>query len=260
CLNRDDPASEYMYRAIPDGVAVRTFGRHPEADFRVEGLECGIDGSRFTLVMPRGKVELRIPLVGAFNAMNAAAAAAAANVLGVSELTLATALETASPPRGRLEFVGEARGARVFVDYAHTADALDKVCGSLRDLTDGPLSVVFGCGGDRDTTKRPEMARVVADIADRAWMTSDNPRSEDPEAILDDMERGLQGAHGDFFRVTDRGDAIRRAIQHAEPGETVLVAGKGHEAYQVLGDTVVPFDDVEVARDALRSRGEARLV
>ncbi len=251
CLNIDDPASEVMYAAMPDGVAVRTFGRHPEAHFRAENVRCSLDGSRFTLCMPHGKVDVNIPLVGEHNVDNAVAAAAAVHALGVSELTIATALEIAAPPRGRLELVGERHGTRVFVDYAHTPDALSKVCGAMRELGDGPLSVVFGCGGDRDKTKRPEMARIVGEIADKAYLTSDNPRSEDPEVILDDMAAGLNGVDGEFFRVSDRADAIERAVRGASAGETVLIAGKGHEAYQAVGDTVVPFDDVEVARAAL---------
>src|SRR5690606_3973245 len=166
-------------------------------------------------------------------------------------LTIAAALERAAPVRGRLEMVGARDGVQVFVDYAHTPDALEKVGGTLRALADGPLTIVFGCGGDRDRGKRPLMARAAARHADRIYLTSDNPRSEDPEAILDDIEAGF-GDHGaEWVRVTDRETAIRRAIGAAVPGEVVLIAGKGHETWQVIGSSVVPFDDAEHARRAL---------
>ncbi len=250
-LNADSPATERMFNAMPDGVSVRTFGRHPDADFRAEDLHCSIDGTRFTMVMPNGKVDIRLPLPGVHNVQNALAAAAVAHTLGVSELTIATALDAATPVRGRLELVGENDRCRVFVDYAHTPDALTKVCSTLRELSGGRLTVVFGCGGDRDRSKRPLMAEAVAQHADVAYLTSDNPRSEDPEQILNDMESGLAGLHGRFHRVVDRAEAIAHAVSSAGVGEIVLVAGKGHETYQVIGDSVVPFDDREVAGQAL---------
>ena len=261
CLNLDDPASETMYQAMPEGVVVRTFGRSENAQFRAENVRCSIDGTRMRLCMPRGSVDVHMPLVGEFNVQNALAAASIAHAAGVSELTIATALETCEPPRGRLERV-ETSGTdlRIFVDYAHTPDALENVLDTLRTVRDDgqSLSVVVGCGGDRDQQKRTVMARIAGELADRVFLTSDNPRSEDPEAILDTMECGLTGLTGDFYRVSDREDAIRRAIATAPAGEIVLIAGKGHEAYQILGDSVVPFDDVLVARDAAGERAGVR--
>jgi UDP-N-acetylmuramoyl-L-alanyl-D-glutamate--2,6-diaminopimelate ligase len=143
---------------------------------------------------------------------------------------------------------------RVFVDYAHTPDALDKVCSTLRGLTEGRLRVVFGCGGDRDRTKRAPMTAAVATHADFAYMTSDNPRSEEPEAILDEMAKGLAGAKAESVRIVDRAEAIRRAVTDAEPGDTVLIAGKGHETYQIMKDCVVPFDDRLEASRALAAK------
>ena len=153
--------------------------------------------------------------------------------------------------RGRMELVGVVDGKRVLVDYAHTPQALQTVCASLASMTKGRLVVVFGCGGDRDRGKRPQMSRAVATYAQVGYLTSDNPRSEDPEAILDEMEPGLVGASGNFYRVTDRASAIRRAVREARDGDTVLIAGKGHETYQILRDSVVPFDDALIAREAL---------
>jgi len=152
---------------------------------------------------------------------------------------------------------GAARNERVrtFVDYAHTPDALDKVCATLAGVCEGDLHVVFGCGGDRDRGKRAPMAAAVARHAQFAYLTSDNPRSEDPEQIIRDMVEGLDGADCDSFQVVDRGEAIRLAVQRARPGDTVLVAGKGHETYQVFKDSVVPFDDRLEAGRALAARG-----
>ncbi len=259
-LNADSPASERMFEAVKPGVHVVTFARNREASFRATGIRTSLDGSRFTLSMPRGTVDVQLPLPGPHNVDNALAAAATAHALGISELTIAHALETMPPVRGRMELVARREdGARIFVDYAHTPDALDKSCAALRQLTDGRLTVVFGCGGDRDRRKRPLMARAAARHADKVVLTSDNPRSEDPEAILDEVEVGLRDLPEgvrmvEAWRDVDRAAAIERAVQEARPGEVVLVAGKGHETYQVLGDSVIPFDDRDWIRSALRIR------
>jgi UDP-N-acetylmuramoyl-L-alanyl-D-glutamate--2,6-diaminopimelate ligase len=218
---------------------------------RGENLVCSLEGTRFDLVMPRGRVELILRLPGRHNVQNALAAASISLALGVSELSIAAALERARAVDGRLELVGRKDGVQVFVDYAHTPDALEQVCSTLSTLTRGRLVVVFGCGGDRDRGKRPLMSGTVSRFAEVGYMTSDNPRSEDPESILDDMEGGLTQTDGRFFRVVDRSEAIHRAVRDARPGDTVLIAGKGHESYQILRDSVVPFDDREEARIAL---------
>jgi UDP-N-acetylmuramoyl-L-alanyl-D-glutamate--2,6-diaminopimelate ligase len=251
-LNRDDAASVVMAELLEPGVRALWYGLSPGADIRAENLRPGPDGTRFTMVMPHGRVELFLRLIGLHNVHNALAAAATALSLGASELTVASALEDARPVPGRLELVEAPIGrnrVRAFVDYAHTPDALDKVCATLAELCEGRLHVVFGCGGDRDRGKRAPMAAAVARHAHVAYLTSDNPRSEDPEAILDDMEPGLQGGRSECVRVVDRADAIRKAVASAEQGDTILIAGKGHETYQVFKDSVVPFDDrLEAAR------------
>ncbi|HEX5053571.1 MAG TPA: UDP-N-acetylmuramoyl-L-alanyl-D-glutamate--2,6-diaminopimelate ligase [Planctomycetota bacterium] len=252
-LNRDDPTAVAMADELVTGVRTIWYGLAPDAEVRAENLRPGADGTRFSMVMPNGRVELFLRLVGLHNVHNALAAAAAALSLGASELTVASALEDARCVPGRLELVetplsGGAR-IRTFVDYAHTPDALEKVCATLAEVCEGRLHVVFGCGGDRDRSKRAPMAAAVARHAHVAYLTSDNPRSEDPEAILADMEAGWTGALGESFRVVDRAEAIRLAIAGASPGDTVLIAGKGHETYQIFKDSVVPFDDrLEAAR------------
>ncbi len=257
-LNRDDAAAPAMAEQLPAGVRVLWFGLSPDADVRAEDIVAGPDGTRFTMVMPNGRVELFLRLVGLHNVHNALAAAATALSLGASELTVASALEDARSVPGRLELVDAPIGTggriRTFVDYAHTPDALDKVCGTLAGLAEGKLHVVFGCGGDRDRGKRAPMAAAVGRHAQFAYLTSDNPRSEDPEAILDEMERGLDGCAAQTCRIVDRAEAIRTAIGQAQPGDTVLIAGKGHETYQIFKDSVVPFDDRHEAARALAAR------
>lgn len=257
-INRDDPNGEHMAEMLPKGVRVLWYGFHEAADVRAENVEYGPDGTRFRMVMPHGAVELFLRLVGQHNVHNALAAAASALSLGASELTVASALEDARSVPGRLELVeaptGRARGPRVFVDYAHTPDALDKVCRTLGEVCEGRLHVVFGCGGDRDRTKRAPMAAAVAAHAQHAYLTSDNPRHEDPEAILDEVEPGFAGSSCERRRIVDRAEAIRAAIGAAAPEDTVLIAGKGHETYQIFKDSTVPFDDRQEAARALAAR------
>jgi len=251
CISRDSSWAQMMCEEVPDGARISTFGLHPEADVRAENLRCTLDGTRFDLVMPRGRVEVLLQLPGRHNVKNALAAASISLALGVSELSIAVALDRARAVDGRLELVGCQNEVQVFVDYAHTPDALEQVCSTLASMTRGRLVVVFGCGGDRDRSKRPLMASAVSRFAEVGFMTSDNPRSEDPELILDDMERGLSDRQSPFRRVVDRSQAIHQAVLEARPGDTVLIAGKGHESCQILRDSAVPFDDREEARDAL---------
>jgi UDP-N-acetylmuramoyl-L-alanyl-D-glutamate--2,6-diaminopimelate ligase len=186
--------------------------------------------------------------------MNALGAAAAALAIGLPPAAVATGLESLPAVPGRLEPVSCGQDFRVLVDYAHTPDALDKVLDLLRPLTRGRLRVVFGCGGDRDRTKRPLMGRAVAARADALYLTSDNPRSEDPESILDEVFAGIPAdMHAATLREVDRREAIRRACHDAAPGDVLLIAGKGHETTQTIGSRVLPFDDRAVAREVLWS-------
>ena len=195
-----------------------------------------------------------LKLKGRFNVENALAAIASSRLLGIDDDAIASGLEALEGVPGRFESVDEGQPFTVIVDYAHTPDSLENVLGTARELDSGKLICVFGCGGDRDREKRPLMGRIAAELADVPIVTSDNPRSEDPGAIIDEIVAGIDG---DVEIIQDRRSAIARAVEIAEPGDVVVIAGKGHEQGQQFRDRTVPFDDREVAREALRRLGAA---
>ena len=197
-------------------------------------------------------LNISLPLIGRYNVENALAASAAAIAVGVSLECVAQRLEVAPQVEGRLEAV-VAEPFGVLIDFAHTPAALEGALEAVRPLTEGRLIVLFGAGGDRDRSKRRRMAQAVARLADVAVLTSDNPRTEDPDLIIDDLVEGIGST--DFIRMTDRRDAIRKALEVARPGDTVVLAGKGHETYQVVGKEKQPFLEADIARDALRELG-----
>jgi UDP-N-acetylmuramoyl-L-alanyl-D-glutamate--2,6-diaminopimelate ligase len=243
-VNADDEHG----RGIAAEVGAVTFGIEHPADYRARDIEFDFAGSRFTLDTPGGPIEVESPLPGLFNVLNVAGAIAAVRSLGVEK----TSLEGFERVPGRFEPVDEGQDFGVLVDYAHTPDSLENVLRTARKLTRGRLHVVFGAGGDRDHTKRPLMGRAARDHADRVLVTSDNPRNEEPEAIIDQV---MEGAGPEAERDADRRRAIGRAIADAEPGDVVLIAGKGHEQGQEFErGRKEPFDDKTVAREALRAR------
>jgi UDP-N-acetylmuramoyl-L-alanyl-D-glutamate--2,6-diaminopimelate ligase len=247
-VNADDGYGRRLADEIPGSL---TFGIDREADYRALDVSFDTAGSTFTLSGPDGELPVRTRLPGLFNVSNALAAFAAARALGVSPAACVEALSIAEPPPGRFEPVDEGQDFAVLVDYAHTPDSLDNVLRAAREITRGRLHVVFGAGGDRDKSKRPLMGRVASELADRAIVTSDNPRSEDPSAIVDQVYAGTGGA---AEREVDRRRAIALAVDAAEPGDVVVIAGKGHEQGQEFeGGRKEPFDDVTVAREALRA-------
>ncbi|HYW30805.1 MAG TPA: UDP-N-acetylmuramoyl-L-alanyl-D-glutamate--2,6-diaminopimelate ligase [Gemmatimonas sp.] len=248
-----------------DGVAVRnaddeawadidaprtlSFGVHGTADVSARDLRFTPHGSEFLLVAPTGALPVTLPLLGDFNVANALAAASVALVLGLSVAEIAAGLNSAPQTPGRLELLHT--GPTVLRDYAHTPDALERALGAVRPFTrddaGGRLIVVFGCGGDRDRGKRPVMGRVAETFADVVLLTSDNPRTEDPERILDDIVAGMTTAK--FTRIEDRRAAIAHALSIAQPQDVVLLAGKGHETYQIRGTTSYPFDERQIVRE-----------
>jgi len=254
-LNLDDPRSEELQRVLQDGVRVVSFGRHPSADIRAEAVEQSVDGCHFILAAGGVQTAISTPLCGAHNVSNCLAAAATAMALGIDRSIIQKGIELVRNVPGRLERVEWPVGVGtfvVFVDYAHTDDALRNVLNTLRPLTKGRLITVFGCGGNRDTTKRPLMGRVAGELSDFSIVTTDNPRNEEPDEIVEQIVTGF-GTRNNFSVVLDRREAIRTALAMAQDGDTVLLAGKGHERYQEARGTRTPFDDQKVAGELLES-------
>lgn len=249
-VNMDDSMGEFVVKSSPAKVV--SYGLNSStAEVRADIGAMDRHGTAFLLRGRSLELPIRSPLIGLHNVLNAIAAAATAEALGIAPEAIRKGLEQVRGVPGRLQRA-EPPGwpYSVFVDYAHTDDALGHVLRTLRSLTTGKLRCVFGCGGDRDRTKRPRMAAVVGNLADVAYVTSDNPRTEDPHAIIDDILRGLSPAHACRIVVNvDRRRAIESALTDSQAGDTVLIAGKGHETYQLVGGRVLPFDDVEVARN-----------
>ena len=198
-------------------------------------------------------IPVKLPFGGEFNIYNALAAVGYGVACGLSPEVIAAGLAACPPVPGRFQPVRAGQDFAVLVDYAHTPDGLDNVLRSARRLTGGRLIVVFGCGGDRDRTKRPKMGGIAGDLADLAFVTSDNPRTESPDAIIDEIMTGMDGVRAVVFRQPDRRAAISEAIRFARSGDTVVIAGKGHETYQIIGDTPLPFDDARVAAEEIRN-------
>jgi UDP-N-acetylmuramoyl-L-alanyl-D-glutamate--2,6-diaminopimelate ligase len=250
-VNFDDPYGRRL-AADPEIVSPLTFALDdPAATYHATGLQTDLAGSTFTVRSPDGVRELRSPLSGRFNVYNVLAALAAARALGVPADVATAAIEQAGQVPGRFQTVDEGQPFAVLVDYAHTPDSLENVLAAARLLTEGRVHVVFGCGGDRDRGKRPLMGEIAARLADHVIVTSDNPRSEDPEAIVAEI---LTGIDGPVEHQLDRRIAIRSAIAAAGAGDVVVIAGKGHEQGQEFANgEKLPFDDVTVAREALRA-------
>ncbi|HEX6939376.1 MAG TPA: UDP-N-acetylmuramoyl-L-alanyl-D-glutamate--2,6-diaminopimelate ligase [Longimicrobiales bacterium] len=247
-INADDPAWAGLEDAAPRALR---YAIDAAADVRAADVELGAYGARFRLIAPSGEARIALPLLGAFNVHNALGAASAALALGLTVDEVAEGLQTAPQVPGRLEKIAD-RPCTVLRDYAHTPDALERVLAALRPLVAGRLIVVFGAGGDRDRGKRPLMGAVVERWADVPIVTSDNPRTEDPELIIEEIVAGMpQGRH---LRVTDRRAAIARALGLAQPGDLVLLAGKGHETYQVVGQEKLPFDERVIVGELVASQ------
>ena len=241
-VNADDPA----WGGLPPAKRVIRFGLETDAEVRAEDVEYTSRGSRWTLCIGEMRHSVALPLIGDFNIANALAASGAALAMDVPVAEIARRLGTLPQVPGRLEIISES--PTVLRDYAHTPDALARALDAVRPFTPGKLTVVFGCGGDRDRGKRPEMGRIAESGADVAIATSDNPRTEDPARILDDIEAGM--SKGSHERIEDRRAAIARAIElSAGEGDVVVLAGKGHETYQIRGTVKYPFDEREIVRE-----------
>ena len=242
-VNADDPA----WAALPAARRTITFGLEQAGAVRALGVEFSPRGSEWSLQVEGERHHVALPLIGDFNIANALAAGAAAWSLGIPAAEVAARLSSMPQVPGRLEILHER--PTVLRDYAHTPDALERALAAVRPFTTGALTVVFGCGGDRDRGKRPEMGRIAETGADRAIVTSDNPRTEDPEHILDDIEAGM--TRGRHERIEDRRTAIAHAIAAAGEDDVILLAGKGHETYQIRGTVKYPFDERAIVREII---------
>ncbi|MDD5198774.1 MAG: UDP-N-acetylmuramoyl-L-alanyl-D-glutamate--2,6-diaminopimelate ligase [Terrimicrobiaceae bacterium] len=251
-INFDDRYGALLIERLPKQAKPLTYGLTVRSDFRAIDPRSDVHGTQYQLDARGRQYLVRLPLIGRFNVSNSLAALATAFALGLDLRAAVQALASAPQVPGRLERVPARRNFTVYVDYAHTDDALTNVLSTLRDLRPRRLLVVFGCGGDRDRAKRPLMARAAEQLADHAIVTSDNPRGEDPEDILADILAGMRGSNHES--ITDRREAIHHAVSLAEPGDIVLIAGKGHENYQEIRGQRTPFDDVSVARNAIEAK------
>lgn len=252
-LNADDAVSAQFAQAT--AAEVVTYGIEKDADVRADNIRITPQGTSFSLRTFRGDAELTLQMVGKFNVYNALAAVCAALIEGIPLDKIKASLEALPGVPGRVEPVNEGQPFAVIVDYAHTPDGLENVLKAVKELSPERLFCVFGCGGDRDRTKRPIMGRIAAQYADYVFVTSDNPRTEDPALILQDIKAGMDEARVPEDRyelIVDRRAAIEKAIEKASSGDVVLIAGKGHETYQIIGTVTHAFDDRLVAKEAIR--------
>lgn len=249
-VNRDDPYYEAFCNSTSQEVL--TYSMDHKGDITAKDVKLSASGTTFTLCTPSGDKEITSPLIGKFSVYNMLAAASAAWVAGVDLETIQEALSTTKGVSGRFEPVLAGQEYGVIVDYAHTPDSLENVLETIQSFAKEKIYVVVGCGGDRDRTKRPLMAKVAVNYATEAIFTSDNPRSEAPESILRDMESGVE--EGTFKTIVNRKEAIQYAIEQAKDGDVVLIAGKGHEPYQEINGVTHHFDDREVAAECINDR------
>ncbi|MEU1144486.1 UDP-N-acetylmuramoyl-L-alanyl-D-glutamate--2,6-diaminopimelate ligase [Streptomyces sp. NPDC005863] len=255
-VNADDPVGAGIGAMMPG--AVTTYALDAPADYRATDLVVSAEGTRFVLHHEGRARPASIPFPGRYSVANALATLASCHVLGHDLDALVAALGQLPPVPGRFERFETAEGVSVVVDYAHSPDSLDKVLATIRGYARGRVITVFGCGGDRDTTKRADMGRIAGHHSNLCVLTSDNPRDEDPEAILDQIEPGLAAAGAPFERLADRREAIAFALTAAAPGDTVLIAGKGSEPHQTVRGQLLAFSDMATARELAAARTAAR--
>lgn len=249
-INMDDPWGRKLIDARKIEADVLTYGFHERSDVFAADAEVDAEGTSFKVTTPWGDADMRLKLLGRFNIHNALAAIAVGGLMGINLDVIAASLANIEAIPGRLELVRNRKGRKIFVDYAHTDDALKNVLSTLREICRGKLIVVFGCGGNRDVGKRAKMGARAAELSDYSIVTSDNPRDEDPGAIVAAILEGFADQSA-FEVVLDRRAAIEKGIKKMGRKDVLLIAGKGHEAYQEVKGTVIPFDDREIVREVL---------
>jgi len=253
-VNADDPYCDWMCKGT--SAKISTYGmKHLSCDYRIRDILHSEEGTRFVLNHGKNSIALSIRLWGQFNVMNATAAAVCGLELGLDAETVQRGIDRVDRVPGRMEGIASSLGFRIIIDYAHTPDALENVLKTVRAFTPGKVIAVFGCGGDRDRGKRPLMGAISARLADRVLVTSDNPRSEDPEDIVRQIVSGMGGFHN-VETILDRNLAIRTALGEAKESDTIVIAGKGHETYQEIGGNRLPFDDRLVVERHLKRMTE----
>ena len=266
-INIDDPYGQQLLRALPRDISLMTYGATRKADVHPENAKLTASGTHLMVKTPDDSWSFHSDLIGHHNLMNLLAAIAVGSSLKISPQDMIEGLKSIIIP-GRLQRVENSLGIDILVDYAHTPDALQNVIRSVKPLVRNRLITVFGCGGNRDAKKRPLMGAIAEKLSDLVILTNDNPRNEDPERILDEIQSGLTSipplksaelasAMKGYYRVQDRREAIYLAIQAASAGDVIIIAGKGHESYQIIGPKRIPFSDIEIAREGIRERERA---
>ena len=249
-INIDDEGGQKIIESIKDlETPLYTYGIDNNADFMAKDITITASGTSYRLVTPTYEEDIYVPVPGRFTVYNTLAVIATAYLCGIDKDIIKTSLKNTKGVPGRFEAVQNDKGVHVIIDYAHTPDALENVINTARGFATNRIITVFGCGGDRDNTKRPIMGEIASKLSDVAVLTSDNPRTEDPNSIINDVLKGMNG--GSYKVIMDRREAIIEAIKIAEKDDIVLIAGKGHEDYQIIGREKIHFDDKEEARKAL---------
>lgn len=252
-VNIDDEYGEEMTRGLP--VKTVTYSiKNDNADYTAKNVELSEDSIKYEFVGMGIIGRVKLPMPGRFSVYNSMAAAAAAIELGVDMMSISGTFARSKGIRGRMETLETGKDFSVIIDYAHTPDGLENLLTSVREVYKGSIITVFGCGGDRDRMKRPIMGETVGRLSDVALVTSDNPRSEEPEKIIEDIMAGLENSKAKVYRITDRTQAIKKALSLAKEGDVVVLAGKGHETYQVLKDGKIHFDEREIVKDILDNK------
>ncbi len=255
-LNNDDKKVVSLKKSMKGKVI--TYGIKKGSDVRAERINISLDGSSFLIITPKGSFEVSAILTGMHNISNILASVAASIALGMETKAIKNGIESIGNVPGRLEAVDAGQPFKVFVDYAHTEDALNNILNLLKKVAPKRIITVFGCGGNRDRSKRPLMGKAACSLSDHVVITSDNPRFEEPQFIIDEIVVGIKGKFSNYDIVVDRRVAIERALALASKGDIVVIAGKGHETYQIIKDRVLPFDDRETVRDILRNTYASR--
>lgn len=252
-INADDNYGRRIIDIVRDRVPILTYGIREKADIYATDIEYGLSKVKFVLNTPKGKIDILLNVPGEFSVYNSLAAAACAYAYDIDLKTIKNGLESIQGVKGRFEVVPTNTDYTVIIDFAHTPDGLENVLKVIKEFAQGRIIVVFGAGGNRDRTKRPEMGEIVAKYADLSIVTSDNPRFEDPESIIDDILVGTKKAKGEYVKIVNRKEAIHYALDIAKPKDIILLAGKGHETYILINGEKIPFDEREIVLDYLKT-------